>query len=176
MSRDREEWKVGDRVQWIDYEKDTPTRGAIHAGVISALTMATREKRNYYNRFDNATEKYVSHVTVKWDDGEEETLNEYDVQPEDTEMEREFRKVAPSILDQIYEKVALANKYLTEAEQLSEEHGIPFGSGISSLGQDYFPSTFPAKWNEVSKEVMQEVTDTHNEHDSYYGWVHSSVC
>lgn len=179
MSREKS-WTVGERVQWIDYEStDKSAHGTIYEGTISGVTMETREKRGYY-RYDNGrpgeTEQFVSHVTVKWDDGEEDTLDHYSVEPVDSTMEREFRTLAPVIANQISEKLALANKYLSEAEAISEEHGIPFGSSISALSQDYFPNSFPTKWDGVSKRVMQDVTQTHNEHDSYYGWVHSSVC
>ena len=174
---EKEDWKVGDRVQrseWID-RKET-----IYAGILTAVITATREKSRYngfgYHSRPPETETYVDKVTVKWDDGEEETLDQWSVQPEDSELEREFRTKAPDILDQINEKLDLANKYLSEAMDIAEEHGVPFSSGISPLGQNYMTRSFPSKWDGVSKEVVDSVTETHAEYGDYYGWQHSAVC
>lgn len=169
MSRDKEEWKVGDRVQW--HEGDT-----FFGGAISELITETRETPSYGMYRRSTTETFVSKVIVKWDDGEEETLETYDVDPEDTPLEREFRVKAPEIAKMIYEKLELASKYLDEAEAIANEHGIPFSSSISPLGQSYMAPTFREKWPDVSKEVMESVTDTYSEYDDYYGWQHSAVC
>ncbi len=176
MSRDKEEWKVGDRVQWSEWKERVET---IHTGAITALITATREKPNYgyYNRNRvPEMETYVEKVTVKWDDGEEETLNQYDVYPEDSPLEREFRLKAPEVLKLIDEKLAIAGKAISEAEAIAEEHGIPFSAGVSPLGQNYLATTFPSKWDGVSKEVVESVTETYAEHGEYYGWQHSAVC
>jgi hypothetical protein len=176
MSRNKDEWKVGDRVQWIDWNGQSET---YFGGAITEVITATREKsayRRFYGSNSSETETFVSKVVVKWDDGEEETLDEYDADPEDTPLEREFRTKAPEIAKLINEKLKLASQYLDEAEAIASEHGIPFASNISPLSQSYMTPTFREKWPDVSKEVMESVTNTYAEYDEYSGWQHSAVC
>lgn len=170
----KREWKVGSRVQCIEWKNGEST---IHTGTATNLVMESRPKHSYGYRATQELEYFVSQITVKWDDGEEETLKEYEVTPEDTELERQFRTQAALITKQINEKLSLASKYLDEAEAIAEEHGIPFTSGVSPLGQSYLTKSFPEKWAGVSQEVMREVTEAYSEYiDSYYGWVHSAIC
>lgn len=169
---EKEDWKVNDRVQWSDWVEK---QEIIHAGTITALVMATREKRSYhygYNRKPE-TEEFVEKVVVKWDDGEEETLESYQVNPEDNEMERLFRNSIGDASKRIDEKLSLASKYLREAVEISEETGIPFSTGISFLSQGYVPRSFEGKFPDVSRELMSEICEVHNEYD---GWQHSAVC
>jgi hypothetical protein len=63
-----------------------------------------------------------------------------------------------------------------EAEKLSDEHGIPFGSNISPLSQSYFPNSFREKFPDLDldSEEIQELVG----YSEYYegGWEHSAVC
>lgn len=169
-------FNIGDRVQWIDYsDKDNQ----IFTGAVSAVTMAEREKRggysSYYRPKIQEMEQYASHVTVKWDDGEEETVEYYTVYAEDSALEREFRVAIPSATLRIDEKLALASKYLDEAVAISEEAGIPFSASISFLGQSYTPTSLENKFPELEREFVNDLTGTYNEY-GYAGWEHSAIC
>lgn len=165
-------WKVGDRVQFED-------GGHITGGVITALVTGTREKQDYYSSWSRKAtpqmEEYTSHVTVKWDDGVEETLDYWDVDPEDNEMERTFRVKATEVLEKIYAELELAHKHLRAAQDLSEEHGISFSSSISPLSQSYIASTFHEKWPDVDEELANSITEAYSEYGDG-GWEHSAVC
>lgn len=171
MSKD---WKIGDRVQ---YEADDE----IVAGTITALVTGQREVTdyNYYPSYQKRPapqkENYTSHVTVKWDDGEEETLDYWDVHPEDSEMERAFRVKAMEVTDLINEELSQAHKHLAAAEKLAEENGISFSSSISPLSQSYVASTFAEKWPDIEEDFANEITEAYSEYGDG-GWEHSAVC
>lgn len=169
MSRNND-WKAGDRVQ--TYDKN----GDIKVGAVDSLVTETRERQEYggWSRVPKTvTETFLSEVKVKWDNGEEESLKPYQLRPEDNELERQFRLAVPDAHKRIQEKIALAEKYLAEAVDISEETGIAFSAGISFLSQSYKPASFSDKFPDVSEELMQEVTDSYCE---YEGWQHSAVC
>jgi hypothetical protein len=168
MSRNND-WKAGDRVQ--TYDKN----GDVKAGAVVSVVTETRERQEYgWSRVPKTvTETFVSGVNVKWDNGEEETLKPYQLRNEDNEMERQFRLAVPEATKRINEKLALAEKYLDEAIAISEETGVAFSTSISYISQDYKPSSFGDRFPDVSEEMMQDVTETHNE---YEGWQHSAVC
>lgn len=90
-----------------------------------------------------------------------------------SELEKTFAKVANDIIPQIEEKLAAAMKLLGEAEELSEEHGVPFYSNISPLGQSFRPESFAEKFSEVDSDVVYDLTESYGEYD---GWQHSAVC
>jgi len=171
------EWKVGDRVQkseWID-RKET-----IHVGVVTEVITATREKyvsRYSYGYRPNQTpemETYIDKISVKWDDGKEETgLSPWHVHPEDSPLEREFRLKAAEVGALIGAKLAIAEQAIDEAVAIAEEHGISFSAGVSPLGQSYMAESASDKWPDLSKEFMNGVTDSYGEYD---GWQHSAVC
>jgi len=168
---------VGDRVQWIDYSDRN--NEVIYTGAVTELTLSEREKRggysSYYRPQEKVMEKYTSHLTVKWDDGEEETLEYHAVYAEDSALEREFRKAIPSAISRIDEKLALASKYLDEATAISEETGIPFSASISYLGQSYTPASLEKKFPELERDFVNDLTGTYNEYGGA-GWEHSAVC
>jgi hypothetical protein len=169
MSRNND-WKAGDRVQ--TYDKN----GDIKAGAVDSVTTETRERQEYggWSRVPKTvTETFVSQVNVKWDNGEEESLKPYQLRAEDNELERQFRLAVPDAHKRIQEKLALAERYLAEAVEISEETGVAFSADISFLSQSYKPSSFGDKFPDVSEELMQEVTSSYNE---YEGWQHSAVC
>lgn len=177
MSRNKN-WSVGDRVQkseWVDRKE------VLHTGAVSSVETETREKHRYdpyggYGRGSQRTETetVIKTISVKWDDGKEETgLSPWHVYPEDTEFEREFRLKAPGILDLIQEKIAIADKAIDEAVALAEEHGVSFSASVSPLSQSYIAGSASDKWPEVSSEFMKEITEAYGEYD---GWQHSQVC
>lgn len=164
------EWNVGDKVQQTKNQ-------TIRLGEIVNLIKETQEVADWYGSSYGSrrtkTEEYTAKLEVKWSDGQEETLAVWDVEPEDNEMEREFRALVPDAMKKIDEKLALASKYLDEAIAISEETGVPFSSNISFLGQSYKPTSFEKKFPEVDRELMTNLTGSYNE---YAGWQHSAVC
>src|SRR5574337_1137847 len=170
MSRNKE-WKVGDRIQkseWVDGKE------IITTGAISDVVNATREVPVYssYRRSGTKTETYLDKISVKWDDGREETgVSPWHVSPEDSQMEREFRIKAAEVGELIQAKLSEASKALDEAEAIAEEHGISFSSDISPLSQTYKATSAGDKWPDISSEFMDEITDSYGEYD---GWQHSA--
>lgn len=164
----KKEFEVGQRVQRYDYQTKIMSVGSI----LSLEKETVPASRDYFGRQNPAYDR-VKAALVKWDDGTEGRVESYEIRAEDSELEHQFRTTANEIMNKINEKLALASKYLGEAEALADEHGIPFSSNISPLGQSYSPESFETKWEGIDKEMMQEVTGTYNE---YSGWEHSAVC
>lgn len=164
----KKNWSVGDRVQKQD--KDVFTVGAI-----TSLNMKTEHHQSYYGR-PAREETVLDTAVVKWDDGTEETLDRWHLHPEDSALERQFRSTVPGVQALINEKLALASKALREAEQIANDNGIPFYSDISPVSQSYIPNSLQEKWNEVSRDIVQEETDAYSEYDYCGGWQHSAVC
>lgn len=172
------DWKVGDRIQkseWVDHKE------TIHTGAVTDVVTETREKQSYdrwggYGRGSQTTvtETFIKSISVKWDDGKEETdLSPWHVSPEDSEFEREFRIKSREITDLIGEQLAIADKALDEAVAIAEAHGVSFSSGVSPLSQSYIANSAKEKWPEVSERFMNEITEAYGE---YGGWQHSAVC
>lgn len=168
------DWKVGDRVQ-----KSSRT-DEILVGVITEVESAQEEKTRYnHNLYSRSRqeEKYIETViksiTVKWDNGGEEKLKQYDVFNEDSEMERAFRLASRDAQRRINEKLDQAMAALSEAEKISEETGIPFSSGISPLGQSYIPASLEDKHPDIDRDFVNDITGAYGE---YGGWQHSAVC
>lgn len=176
----RDPWKVGDRVQKIEWVNG---KEVIHVGAISDVVTETREKNSYdrfggygYGSQKKTTETYVKSISVKWDDGKEETgLNTWAVHSEDSPLEREFRIKAAEVGNLIGEKLAIASKALDEAEAIAEEYGISFSAGVSPLSQSYIAASAEEKWPGVSEEFRNEVTEAYSEYGGS-GWAHSAVC
>lgn len=170
----KENWKNGDRVQkskWVGKDE------IISTGQITDVVTETRERKSYgYRSYSSVseTETVTKAISVKWDDGTEETgLSPWAVSPEDSALEREFRIKTREVQALIGEKLAQAAKALDEAEVIAEEHGISFSAGVSPLGQSYIAESASEKWEGVSEEFRNEITDTYGE---YSGWQHSAVC
>lgn len=173
MSR---EWTVGSRVQ---DDELVDGKAVIYVGTVTEINTVEKEQEKY----DYASRTYVKvkvtvidNMTVKWDDGEVESVGQYDVYEEDSEHEREFRLVALEAQAKIEAKLKLASKALDEAEELAEKYGVPFHSGISPLSQSYFPTTTSEKFPEVSEDFVQEISGAYHSDYGGEGWQHSSVC
>jgi hypothetical protein len=91
--------------------------------------------------------------------------------------EAEYKKTVKVVGKQIDEKVDLATKLLLEAEALANEHGVPFYSSVSALGQHYIPNNLKETTG-LSMETIAEITGVseYTLDDSYGGWEHSAVC
>lgn len=169
-------WNVGARVQ-TDEVVDGKT--IFHVGAVTEVNTheEQRTKRDWYSNKDTTyTEVVVDNIKVKWDNGLEETLGQYEVYPEDSEAERQFRAVAADASRRIEEKLALASKYLDEAVEISDETGVPFHTGISFLSQSYFPGNTGEKFEDVDSEFVNEISGAYHSEYGEQGWQHSAVC
>lgn len=170
------EWNVGDRVQ-TDEVVDGKT--VFHVGAVAEVnsTQVERQRYDYYTRKNTPyMETVIENIKVKWDDGEEETLGQYDVYAEDSEMERNFRAIATDAHRRIQEKLSLASKYLHEAVEISDETGVPFHTGISFLSQSYFPGNTQEKFEDLDSDFVNDITGAYHSEYGEEGWQHSAVC
>lgn len=163
------EFKVGSRCQWHDRDTDEITGGEVES-IIPPKRMKTN---NWWSLPESEQQEMITYAVVKWDDGTTDTVDLDDLDQEDSTLEREFRNTANQVLVKIQEKVRAASKLLDEAVELSEQHGIPFSSEISFLGQPYKPTTFEEKYGEIDADFVDSVTGAYCE---YEGWQHSDVC
>ncbi len=175
MENEKLKWSVGDRVQ-------TDEDGVIRVGAISAVETheVERTKYNYdYSwRAGSREQKYmateIKSISVKWDDGQEETgLGEYDVYPEDSEIERAFRLSYQDAQARIDVEMEKAWAAIQAAVKISEETGVPFSAGVSPLSQSYIPNSLQEKFPDLSREFYSELAGAYGE---YEGWQHSAVC
>lgn len=167
-------FQVGDRCQWEDRDNDEVTGGTVES-IIPPKRMKTNDWWNTTKYSEVEREEMVTYAVVKWDDNTSDTVDMDDLDLEDSELEREFRGKASEVLSEIYRKVSAASKLLTEAVKLSEEHGIPFNSEVSFLGQSYFPASFSEKYGDVNSDIVYAITEASSEHGDS-GWEHSDVC
>lgn len=168
------DFKVGDRVQWVDRDTDEVTGGTIES-TIAPKRMKTNDWWNTQKYTEAEREEMITYANIKWDDNTSDSVDIDDLDPEDSALEREFRLAAAPVLSEIQRKVAQASKLLSEAVKLSEEHGIPFNSDVSFLGQSYTPESFQEKYPDLSSDLVYEITEASNEYGDA-GWEHSDVC
>jgi hypothetical protein len=162
---------VGDRVQHVDWE----TR-AVKDGMAVEVTPPKKEKpKNYWDYSEEEQKDFATLVKVKWDDGSESEEDMDDLDPEDSEMERDFRKAAHHADDLIQAKLDEASAAINEAVKIAERYGVPFRSHVSTLSNEYFPRSTEKKYPELDREFIQNITDTYNEYESS-GWKRSAVC
>lgn len=160
--------KVGQLIQ--SYNDD----GSVNDGKIIAIIPPVKERpKNFWEFTTEQQEEFKTHLTVKYEDGTEETVSTWDVDPRDSDIEREFRLAAPSVIEKINKYISEASLAMDKAVDLSEKYGIPFYSHISPLSQGYRPESFDEKYNGVSDNIMSAIADCNNE---YAGWQHSAVC
>jgi len=91
-------------------------------------------------------------------------------------LESEFQKVYEDNIILIRAKVAQASKILNEAISIAEEHGIPFDSNISEIGQQYTPESFHKKWNSLDDEKLAELGLYIYVSEYNTGWENSAIC
>jgi len=167
------EFSVGDLVQVIDGEDDS-----VRDGEVVAVTPAKVQFNSdqYWRLSETGRKNMEAHATVKWTDGTQEELSVEELEPRDSELEREFRDSASSVLKQINDKLDESRAALNEAVKLSEKHGVPFSAGISPLSQSYFPASFSNKFPGVDTELVNNITGAYSDYPEYGGWQHSAVC
>lgn len=164
-------YKVGDLVQ-------AQVDDVMQEGEVIAVTPAQTERpKDYWNLPPEEIEKCYAHYSVKWNDGAETSHSEGDwnIAPRDDEYQRAFRVATLKAHELIGEKLQEAMSLLSDAEKISEEHGVPFRSNISFLSQSYTPQSMKAKHANVDTDFMRDLTGAYNEY-GYEGWEHSAVC
>ena len=129
----------------------------------------------YGSRKETKTmETVVESIDIQWDDGELETgLDEYHVNREDSEMERQFRLAVSDAQSRIDAEMDKAWAAIRAAVAISEETGIPFSASVSPLSQSYIPDSLSSKFPGVDREFYSEIAGAYGE---YEGWQHSAVC
>jgi hypothetical protein len=165
------EFSVGDLVQVTGDE-------SVRDGEVIAVTASKVQFNSdqYWRLSETGRKNMEAHATVKWTDGTQEDLSVEELEPRDSELEREFRDSAAAVLDKINDKLDEARTALSEAIKLSENHGVPFSAGISPLAQSYFPASFSEKFPGVDTEIVSNITGAYSEYPEYGGWQHSAVC
>jgi hypothetical protein len=166
------EFEVHDEVQLIDYDDDS-----IKDGVVTVVCPASRPKpeRSWSTEEQAKKSEWIPSITIKWEDGTESTHLEDEIEVRDSEVERQFRLTVNEIGTKIQDKLSKAAKLINEAEELAEEHGVPFNSGVSPLGQCYIPGSLGSLFSELDKEFAYNLTETYKEYGNE-GWAHSAVC
>lgn len=97
-------------------------------------------------------------------------LNEY--QQHKDGLEKAFRDAFNETHDVIQDKLATAKALIKEAEQLSNESGVPFNAptGLLQYDASYTPRSFDQKFggNDEVRDLMVELTELFEETDG--GW------
>lgn len=167
---------VGDRVQIVGYNSDTRIE-LIRDGVVTEVTPAKNPKPTRYWEFSEEEQKtFITFVKVKWDDDGSVTEHDLnDLESEDSEMERDFRKAAHYADELIHAQLNIAAEAVREATRIAERYGVPFRTHVSPISNSYTPRSLQAKFEGLDKNFVQDITDTYNDYDST-GWRHSAVC
>jgi hypothetical protein len=166
---------IGTRVQHIKYD----THEIFDGEIVKIYPAKKVRPKDWWNCSEEERKDFNTFADVKWDGSENsiENINIDELSEPDSELERSFRELSNSVNKQIQDKINMASMYLAEAEALSEETGIPFNSSVSRLEQSYFPGSFPAKFSELEKDFVFNVTNTYSNYDECDGgWEHSAVC
>lgn len=104
----------------------------------------------------------------------DDEVNETEENEGTSELEAEFQAHWEKYEEQIQEHVSEAYKALEKAVAIADEHGIPFYSRVSFLGQNYTPAVLD-QFSELDRDKIDEITGTYNEYGGE-GWQHSDVC
>jgi hypothetical protein len=127
-----------------------------------------------------SSKKNADDVIVEWQDGDCSAINPIDIEeapPSDGRLEREFEALADAVGAEIQAKLTEAERLLNEACALADEHGLPFHTNVSLLGQPYVPEAFETKWRDLDRDFVANITEVAPyDLSSAYGWQHSQVC
>lgn len=94
-------------------------------------------------------------------------------QHKEVNIEAIYRATVEKHRPEIEAKLEAARKALSEACDIADQHGIPFYSKLSEIGQNYGPKKAPP---DISGDLMYELTGVWADSFSGYGWEHSAVC
>jgi hypothetical protein len=160
---------AGDAVQLINHDDDD----TIKDGTVVSITPAKRKEEEQYWKFsEQEQEDMRDHALVKWEDGTESEVVADDLEPRDSELERDFRVNAYTAQKLINAKMAEAEAAVDEACKIAEQYGVSFGASVSPLSQT-FKVSLPEKYEELDSDFVQNICDVYGEYD---GWQHSAVC
>lgn len=101
---------------------------------------------------------------------------------EQCQLANEFETLCTDVQKQIKAKIEVARQALREAQELAEQHGVPFRSGISPLSNSFVPASFgKSKFRNLDREMIGEIAGVWGEfidelYDGCGGWLHSAVC
>lgn len=167
-----EDVKVGDLVQAYD------SKGEPIDGTVVSIEPAKRVRpADYWNLSDKERKETYPVALVGFDTGGQKKFSTDELDPQDSEIEREFREAVPNGLRQIKKKLEKAEAALQEAVDLSEELGIPFRAGISFLSQSYFPTSLREKFGDIEYQFVSDVSGAWTQWGmDGGGWEHSAVC
>lgn len=161
-------FSIGDLVQ------DLKVNNCKIVEVMPAKEMPTLSS-NFYKLSKKEQDEYYLRYKVEYEDGRIEIGNQFSYIKRDTEVEREFRAFVSSVEAKINEKLDQAAKLIYEAENISEEYGIPFDSSVSLVGNTYVPESKENKTFPVSEDFFNSVTAEYtNEYGEFSGWQKSS--
>jgi hypothetical protein len=127
-----------------------------------------------------SSRKNKDDVIVEWEDGDCSPIKPQDIEaipPSDANLEKEFENLVDTIGQEIKDKIDQAETLLNEACALADEYGIPFFTNVSLLGQPYVPEKFGAKWRDLDRDFVTNMTEVMApDLGSSVGWAHSSIC
>jgi hypothetical protein len=120
-------------------------------------------------------------VVVEWDmDHRVEPIEfqELSIIPEsDGSLEKEFEQLMDSVGEQIKAHVRAAQQAIQLAVNLADDHGIPFFTTVSEIGQPYVPYSFRDKWADLDPHYVADLTEIGaHELARSGGWNTSQVC
>jgi hypothetical protein len=160
------DFKEGSRVQ--SFNKNNSTL----SGTIENIIQATKPRVDFHFASKEDREAMTVHANVIWDDGTKDKVDIYCLENEDSELERQFRVLNNTASIEIESKLDEARKALRDATDISEKYGVPFGTSISFIYNEYIPNSFNK--GDLDQEFINSVTDTYNEFDCA-GWRYSSA-
>lgn len=99
----------------------------------------------------------------------EKVLAEYDEQVGG--LEQLFRDTYQVVNAQIQEKLSQATELINQAQNLSEQNGVPFNAGGLPSVISYIPDSLQEKFGELDRGTINDISDTYGE---YAGWQTSS--
>src|SRR5271167_3219689 len=77
----------------------------------------------------------------------------------ESELEKEFKTVLKSNLEDIQAQLDLAERSLQEAVRLADEYGIPFNSPLSFVDQTYVPDQYRVKYGKLGAIWTEKLLD-----------------
>lgn len=167
--------KPGAKCQHVSYVSYHPVN-ARDCELLEFLPPKRELSKGYWSETPEVKKEMTLHARVKWeDDGTESEVVAEELTERDSEMERQFRKVAAEAGIRIQEKLNQAAQLIEEAEKISEETGVPFTASVSPLGQSYIPNSLAEKFPDLDTSFAYDVTEASSEY-GYGGWEHSAVC
>jgi len=166
---------IGDRVQKINNGTNGPNK--IMGGVIESYEPPKMiAPKEYWKLTSKELDNTFEHFVIMWDNGNTERVIASTVDNEDTEIEREYRKVAYKAMKKINNHLIKATKAISDAKNIADKYGVAFQTSISPISQSYYPSTISDMYPDLDPDFINDVNGTYHSDDNREGWEHSAVC